>query len=200
MSFFSQLANLFSRAGREDNCLRQGMNHAHADRPDKAIEAYNVLLSRKSTSATCAGAGPVQSGFRALVAEGGCQSGRRPGTGSDDARRAGKRRHRRSEPARPRSQPHRARPHSRNTVISGRRGPGPLVVRRSFTVLRDGSGVRNPDGNQEQQTDTGNHSGNMNHLASQSGEICEANGGCDDANRQDDEDEARHSSIILRLT
>jgi hypothetical protein len=49
MGFFGQLLNLFSRAGRDDNRLKQGMDHAHANRPDKAIDIYNELLNSKST-------------------------------------------------------------------------------------------------------------------------------------------------------
>jgi hypothetical protein len=49
MGFLGQLANLFSRAGRDDNRLKQGMDLAHANRPDKAIDIYNELLNSKST-------------------------------------------------------------------------------------------------------------------------------------------------------
>lgn len=49
MGFLGQLANLFSRAGRDDNRLKQGMDHAHANRPDKAIDIYNAILNSKST-------------------------------------------------------------------------------------------------------------------------------------------------------
>jgi hypothetical protein len=49
MGIFGHLLNLFSRAGRDDNRLKQGMDHAHANRPDKAIEIYNELLNSKST-------------------------------------------------------------------------------------------------------------------------------------------------------
>jgi hypothetical protein len=52
MSFLGQLANLFSRAGRDDNRLEQGMDHAHADRPEKAIAIYDALVNCKTTSAT----------------------------------------------------------------------------------------------------------------------------------------------------
>jgi hypothetical protein len=52
MTFFDQLANLFSRSGRDDNRLKQGMDHAHANRPEKAIDIYDGLLSSKSTSPT----------------------------------------------------------------------------------------------------------------------------------------------------
>lgn len=52
MGFFGQMANLFSRSGRDDNRLRQGMNHAHAKRPAQAIAIYDSLLDRKGTSST----------------------------------------------------------------------------------------------------------------------------------------------------
>ena len=50
MSFFGQLANLLTRSGRDDNRLLQAMAHADAKRPDKAIEIYDALLSRQTTS------------------------------------------------------------------------------------------------------------------------------------------------------
>ncbi len=49
MGFFGQLLNLLSRSGRDDNRLQQGMDHAHANRPDKALDIYNALLNSKST-------------------------------------------------------------------------------------------------------------------------------------------------------
>jgi len=52
MSFFSQLANLITRAGRDDNLLRQGMEHASANRPEKAIAIYDSLVQSKSASPT----------------------------------------------------------------------------------------------------------------------------------------------------
>src|SRR4051794_14333351 len=50
MSFLDQLANLFTRSGRDDNRLKQGMDHAHANRPEKAIATYDALLNCKTTS------------------------------------------------------------------------------------------------------------------------------------------------------
>ena len=50
MSFFGALANLFSRSGRDDNLLRQAMEHAKSNRPAKAIESYSALVGSKSTS------------------------------------------------------------------------------------------------------------------------------------------------------
>ena len=52
MSFFSRLTNLFTRAGRDDNLLQQGIFHASAKRPEKAIGIYDALLGAKSTSTT----------------------------------------------------------------------------------------------------------------------------------------------------
>src|SRR6184192_3277037 len=50
MSFIGQLANLFSRSGRDDNRLQQAMNHAEAKRPEQAIPIYDSLLKTKGTS------------------------------------------------------------------------------------------------------------------------------------------------------
>jgi len=50
MSFFGQLANLFSRAGREDNLMQQGMAHATANEPEKAINIYDSLARSKSAT------------------------------------------------------------------------------------------------------------------------------------------------------
>jgi len=52
MGFLGQLANLFSRAGRDDNKLQQAMDHADAKRPEKAISIYDSLLRTSSTSPT----------------------------------------------------------------------------------------------------------------------------------------------------
>jgi hypothetical protein len=52
MGFLGQLTNLFSRSGRDDNRMRQAMEHAHAKRPTEAIAIYDSLLSSKGTSAT----------------------------------------------------------------------------------------------------------------------------------------------------
>jgi tetratricopeptide (TPR) repeat protein len=52
MGFLGQLANLFTRGGRDDNRLKQGLDHAHANRPEKAIDIYDALLSSQSTSPT----------------------------------------------------------------------------------------------------------------------------------------------------
>ncbi len=48
MSIFGRLANLFTSSGRSDNLLRQGMEHATANRPEQAIAIYDSLISSKS--------------------------------------------------------------------------------------------------------------------------------------------------------
>jgi hypothetical protein len=50
MGFFGRLANFVTRAGRDDNRLKQAMDLAHADRPSEAISIYDSLLSSESTS------------------------------------------------------------------------------------------------------------------------------------------------------
>src|SRR5438094_5341911 len=52
MGFFGQLTNLFSRAGRDDNRLKQAMDHAHAKQPEKAIPVYDLLLKDKTAGPT----------------------------------------------------------------------------------------------------------------------------------------------------
>ena len=52
MGFLGQLTNLFSRSGRDDNRLRQAMDHAHANCPEKAIAIYDSLLSGKAAGPT----------------------------------------------------------------------------------------------------------------------------------------------------
>jgi hypothetical protein len=44
MGILVHLTNLFSRAGRDDNRLKQAMDHAHAKHPEKAIPLYDSLL------------------------------------------------------------------------------------------------------------------------------------------------------------
>jgi hypothetical protein len=51
MSFFSRLTNLFSRSGRDDNLLQQGMAHATAHQPERAIVIYDSLVNSKSSGA-----------------------------------------------------------------------------------------------------------------------------------------------------
>jgi tetratricopeptide (TPR) repeat protein len=49
MSFLSQLAGVFSRDGRKNALLLQGLAHAKAGRPEQAISIYNSLLESSST-------------------------------------------------------------------------------------------------------------------------------------------------------
>jgi len=51
MSFLSRLGGLLTRGGREEDQLRQAMEHAKGDRPKKAIEIYTSLVDSKGTSA-----------------------------------------------------------------------------------------------------------------------------------------------------
>lgn len=50
MSFFSKIAGLFSRSSREDSLLLEGVEHAKAKRPEKALEIYNSLLASTTIS------------------------------------------------------------------------------------------------------------------------------------------------------
>jgi hypothetical protein len=52
MGFFSRLAHLFTKRGRDDELLLQGMQHAKAGRPEQAIEIYDTLVKSKSTGDT----------------------------------------------------------------------------------------------------------------------------------------------------
>jgi tetratricopeptide (TPR) repeat protein len=52
MGFFSKIAGLFSRSSREENLLLEGVEHAKAKRPEKALEIYNSLLATPTLSAT----------------------------------------------------------------------------------------------------------------------------------------------------
>ena len=52
MSFFSKLAGLFSRSSREENLLLEGVEHAKAKRPEKALEIFNSLLTTPTLSAS----------------------------------------------------------------------------------------------------------------------------------------------------
>ncbi|MEX2174624.1 MAG: tetratricopeptide repeat protein [Pirellulaceae bacterium] len=48
MSFLGRLTGLLTRNGREDGLLLQGIEHAKAKRPEKAIDIYNGLLKTDS--------------------------------------------------------------------------------------------------------------------------------------------------------
>lgn len=52
MSFFSKVAGLFSRSSREESSLLEGVEHAKAKRPEKAIEIFNALLAMPTLSFT----------------------------------------------------------------------------------------------------------------------------------------------------
>src|SRR6185369_16363600 len=52
MGILAKLANLFSRSGRDDNRLLQGMEHANAKRPIQAIAVYDSLVNANGTSPT----------------------------------------------------------------------------------------------------------------------------------------------------
>jgi lipoprotein NlpI len=51
MSILSRIGGLFSRSGRDEDQLRQAMDHAKNERPKKAIEIYTALIDSKGTSA-----------------------------------------------------------------------------------------------------------------------------------------------------
>jgi hypothetical protein len=51
MSFFSRLGGLLTRSGRDEDQLRQAMDHAKNDRPKQALEIYTALIDAKGTSA-----------------------------------------------------------------------------------------------------------------------------------------------------
>jgi hypothetical protein len=50
MALLNRLANLFSRSGRDENRLRQGMQHAHEKRPAEAIAIYDTLVEARGSS------------------------------------------------------------------------------------------------------------------------------------------------------
>src|SRR5688572_5574499 len=50
MGVLQQLAGLFSKSSRDDNLLNEGLVHAKAKRPEKAIAIYNQLLDSPATS------------------------------------------------------------------------------------------------------------------------------------------------------
>src|SRR6185295_6452386 len=52
MGFFSKLAGLFSRSSRDENLLLEGVEHAKAKRPEKALEIFNSLLASPTLNAT----------------------------------------------------------------------------------------------------------------------------------------------------
>ena len=50
MGLLDRIASIFTRGGRDDNLLMQGLAHAKAKRPTEAIAIYNRLLDSRSTS------------------------------------------------------------------------------------------------------------------------------------------------------
>ena len=51
MSFLSRLGGLLTRGGRDEDQLRQAMEHAKGERPQKAIDIYTSLIDSKGASA-----------------------------------------------------------------------------------------------------------------------------------------------------
>ena len=49
MNFLDRLAGFFTRGGRSNALLLQGIEHAKAGRPEKALDIYNSLLESSST-------------------------------------------------------------------------------------------------------------------------------------------------------
>jgi tetratricopeptide (TPR) repeat protein len=52
MGFLNQLGSMFTRAGREEALLDEGMKHAKSKRPEKALEIYESLLKTRSLSSS----------------------------------------------------------------------------------------------------------------------------------------------------
>ena len=52
MGFLDRVTNMLTRGGRDENLLREGLEHAKAKRPEKAMEIYTSLIDSKSTSAS----------------------------------------------------------------------------------------------------------------------------------------------------
>src|SRR6186713_1628847 len=50
MSLVSRLLSIFTRGGRDEEALQQGLEHAKAKRPEKAIEVYGRLIDNEGTS------------------------------------------------------------------------------------------------------------------------------------------------------
>ena len=75
MGLLQRLTGMFTRGGRDDGLLLQGLEHAKAKRPEKAIEVYNQLLNSGVTSDTTR-ARRLQSGSGLLFA-----GSRREGSG-----------------------------------------------------------------------------------------------------------------------
>ena len=50
MGLIQRLTGMFTRGGRDVTLLQEGLEHAKARRPEKAIEVYNRLLETDGTS------------------------------------------------------------------------------------------------------------------------------------------------------
>ena len=50
MGLLDRITGLFSKSGRDDSLLLQGLEHAKAKRPQEAIAIYNRLLDSRATS------------------------------------------------------------------------------------------------------------------------------------------------------
>ena len=50
MNLLKRLAGMLTPAGRSEDLLKQGLEHAKAHRPHKAIQLYNTLLDSEKTS------------------------------------------------------------------------------------------------------------------------------------------------------
>jgi len=50
MGLLDRITGLFTRGGREDSLLLQGLEHAKAKRPKEAIAIYDRLLNSSATS------------------------------------------------------------------------------------------------------------------------------------------------------
>jgi len=50
MGLLDRITGLFSRGGRDESLLLQGLEHAKAKRPQDAIAIYNRLLDSRSTN------------------------------------------------------------------------------------------------------------------------------------------------------
>ncbi|HZN35053.1 MAG TPA: tetratricopeptide repeat protein [Pirellulaceae bacterium] len=49
MNLISRLTGMFSRGGRDEERLRQAMEHAKANRPERAMQIYNSLVASTTT-------------------------------------------------------------------------------------------------------------------------------------------------------
>ncbi len=52
MGLIDRLTGLFTKSGRDDNLLQQGIAHAKAKRPQDAIAIYDRLIDSNATSAS----------------------------------------------------------------------------------------------------------------------------------------------------